>query len=521
MQRSAPSEGRAVALPPGDVPPELDAFLALEGPQSLLIRGLPGTGKTSLAVGLLERFVGRRLFVTSRVDPLQFRRQFPWLRPTGEDPTTAVSIIDSFGSEGSVASSARVIARAQELLVGPELSSGDPATEFLWLPPSVQEALGHVDEAHPTLLVFDSWDALVEQFLGAPGAREVSVPDRAAVERFLLRRVHAAGAHLVLVVEREGSSHLDYLVDGVVSTGSQFVDERLERWLTLQKLRRVRIAEALYPFTLEGGRFACIDPLPDRLSSDLAAPPPDPAPEPGTAWPGNASFAAEFGRLPLGKLTVLEIDPHLPESCERRMVVPMLLSTLSEGGRVMFTPSPTFRAEEIYDLVAGAVPRRAIRDRLRLFCAEPRPARRPEVSHLLFPRKISPVDLAGEVPVHAQTEEFLSVPAPGGKANLFIDSLANLRAFARLAGTDLSPVTLPPAIQHFLNLAPCAGVVVGTPGDPALDALLSLAGIHVRIRERHGRAIAYGIRPRTSNLVLTHPTPVAPGAAAYELRRVV
>jgi KaiC/GvpD/RAD55 family RecA-like ATPase len=507
-------------MPPGSVPPELDAFLSLDGPQSLLIRGLPGTGKTSLAVGLLQRFQGRRLFVTSRVDPLQLRRQFPWLREGRDDAASEVSIIDSFGSEGSVASSARVVAHARDVLVEPETGSGGPATEFLWLPDAVQESLERIDEEHPTLLVFDSWDALVEQFLGAPIPREVPVPDRDAVERFLLRRVHAAGAHLVLVVEREVASHLDYLVDGVVSTARQFDDERLERWLTLEKLRRVRIGEALYPFTLEGGRFACIDPLPDRWPTDPGGSPPDPAPAPDSVWPGNASFAAEFGRLPIGQLTVVEVEARLPLSCEHRLVIPMLLSVLSDGGRVVLTPPPTIRAEEIYDQVSAFVSRRVIRERLRLFCAEARPSRRPEVTQIVVDRS-PPLDLTHEVPVHSELEAFLSVPAPEGKANLFIDSLTNLRAFARWLGTDLSAVTMPAALQHFLTLTPCAGVVVGSPGDPVLEALLSLAGLHIRVRERHGRAVAYGVRPRTSAFVLTQPMPASSTAPSYELRRIV
>jgi hypothetical protein len=223
----------------------------------------------------------------------------------------------------------------------------------------------------------------------------------------------------------------------------------------------------------------------------------------------------------VGQLTVVEVDSRLPESCERRLVMPMLFHALSAGGRVVFTPSPTFRAEEIYDLVATVIPRRAIRERLRIFCVEARPARRPEVTHILFTRADPAVDLAQEVPVHTEAEEFLSAPAPEGRANLFIDSIANLRAFARSVGSDLSPVTLPATMQHFLTLAPCAGVVVGSSNDPALDSLLGLAGLHVRVRERHGRAVVYGVRPRTGTFVLTQPKPPSVGGPSYELRRIV
>src|SRR5437867_5624836 len=55
----------------------------------LLIRGSPGTGKTTLALEPLRRMEGpsigqrtvppNRLYVSSRVSPTKLRRQFPWI----------------------------------------------------------------------------------------------------------------------------------------------------------------------------------------------------------------------------------------------------------------------------------------------------------------------------------------------------------------------------------------------------------------------------------------------------------
>jgi KaiC/GvpD/RAD55 family RecA-like ATPase len=68
------------------VPPELDAFLRLQPPQSLLIRGPPGSGKTMLSLALVEGFPGRRVYVSLRVSREGLLEQIPWLGkiPPGE-----------------------------------------------------------------------------------------------------------------------------------------------------------------------------------------------------------------------------------------------------------------------------------------------------------------------------------------------------------------------------------------------------------------------------------------------------
>lgn len=507
----------AVALPPGGLPAELDAFLALEGPQALLIRGPPGTGKTSLAVSLLQRFAGERLFLTSRVDPLDLRRQFPWWLT---NPPQRVTVIDSFGAEGSIGAAGRVVARAREMLTDPGLSVSDPAAEFLWLPPSVQDALSHITADERTLIVFDSWDALVEQFLGAPSGRGPATPDRETIERFLLRRMHAAGAHVVLVLERESASHLDYLVDGTISTASQLSDERLERWLTIHKLRRVRIETSMYPFTLEDARFSCMEPLPPYFEVETGHLTPDPAPMPRSIWPGSEVFAAAFGRLPIGQLTVIEMDSKLPQYCERMLLNPMAIQVLAQGGKVLYTPPPTVRAEEIYDLVTAVIPRKVVKHKLRIFCASARPTDRPEVGEVMFTRDLGRIELP-DIPVDPIAEEFLRGAPSGDRPNLFIDSVPNLHAFARMRAKELTPEILPALMQHFLRMPFVAGVAVGPPVDPALDPLVGLAGLHIRVRERHGRALVYGVRPRTPSFVLTVPPILTPGSPPYEFHRVV
>ncbi|MCI4329191.1 MAG: hypothetical protein L3J86_06355, partial [Thermoplasmata archaeon] len=124
-------------------------------------------------------------------------------------------------------------------------------------------------------------------------------------------------------------------------------------------------------------------------------------------------------------------------------------------------------------------------------------------------------------PVDPLAEEFLRGAPSGDRPNLFIDSVPNLHAFARIRARELTPEVLPAVLQHFLRMPHVAGVAVGPPIEPAIDGILGLTGLHIQVRERHGRALVYGVRPRTPAFVLTVPPQIAPGSPPYELRRVV
>ena len=65
---------------PGNaLPQELRDFLHLPGPQTLLIRGPPGSGKSTLSLGLAASFPGARLFISSRVSRPKLLLQYPWI----------------------------------------------------------------------------------------------------------------------------------------------------------------------------------------------------------------------------------------------------------------------------------------------------------------------------------------------------------------------------------------------------------------------------------------------------------
>src|SRR5271170_5374350 len=339
------------ALP---IPRELVDFLRLPVPQSMLLRGPPGSGKTSLSLALLQAFPGARCYVTNRVPEDDVLLAFPWL---GENGRHGIQMLDNTGADG-IAQAARALLRGSPGLVSDDPSETRELTEFLWLPESLQLAWSQLDPEKQSLVVIDSWDALVESYLGrSDGIANLDVPTRADIERSLLRRMGRARTHLLFVLEREEQTQLDYLVNGVGVTSREVVQGRLERWLTIYKLRGVRIENPLYPFSLESAHFECIVPL--RPYGQLRGGRFNPAPDslPGLLWPGSTAFAESFGRLPLGKSTLVEVEKEVPNHIPLLLLAPMLASTVARKGRVIFVPDASTRPDDVWEALHGSVER--------------------------------------------------------------------------------------------------------------------------------------------------------------------
>lgn len=154
---------------------------------------------------------------------------------------------------------------------------------------------------------------------------------------------------LVFVVEDREAGQLEYFVNGVVTTEQLIRDQRMERWLRIDKLRGARIANPSYPFSLEGGRFQCIEPFRTDRRPTSEHREPEPEHLPGLIWPGSTSFASLFGRLPLGKLTLMEQDPAVPLEAVNLLLTPLIGQTLHQGGRVVLVPPPGIDLSDLWE----------------------------------------------------------------------------------------------------------------------------------------------------------------------------
>lgn len=63
------------------LPKEIREFFQIEGGQTLLIKGLPGTGKTTLALEIMNSLCQEHsgLYISTRIDPRRLYATNPWV----------------------------------------------------------------------------------------------------------------------------------------------------------------------------------------------------------------------------------------------------------------------------------------------------------------------------------------------------------------------------------------------------------------------------------------------------------
>lgn len=201
------------------------ALRSMEG-YTLLLKGAPGSGKTTFAVSLLEQICtgdSKGAYISTRIDPTALYKQFPGL----EERIPVKNVIDGTQSEFSEA-------RSQVFY--------EDLTSFLGGVYSV------VAEEDVTILILDSWDAVSFQI----GEENRGVEK---LETSMLDIARKTKTHLILISEYTGEKRLDYLVDAILRLEKGEIDGRIMRKVFIDKLRGFKVLRNNYPFTLEGGEF--------------------------------------------------------------------------------------------------------------------------------------------------------------------------------------------------------------------------------------------------------------------------
>ena len=490
------------------LPEELRTFIARPAPETMIVRGLPGTGKTSLALTLLDGFAGQKIYVTSRVPSTKLAHDFPWL---GAGGNARITVVDA-SRPGQITDTAHALEKIRELVAE---AQGSPDTQALWVPPALQEAWSMAQPDRPAMVVVDSWDAIVEKYLGVPRSKGDVLPDRAEIERLVLDQLSRGPVHTVLVLEREGSSQLDYLVNGVVSTERILVDGRPERWLHLHKLRGVRLDNASYPFTLESARFRCIDPFRREFEPQFRLPEPEPSRVPGYIWPGSSDFATHLGRLPLGQISLFETETGVPDVAVRLVVGTVAVHVVQSGGRVFTVLPPQTSPKLLREIYRKAISDEEFRERVRMQTPDGTLTEDPDLRGVMMP-----LPRAANEGGHARTPEavrFLREGAKSGGANLTVVWIPGLNTMSAVTRVPYYPETLPAIALEYTVGTNAHEIFIGMTGDPLLESIRSLASTQFRFRARNGRVLLYGTQPVTPSFVLTQGN----GSTNYRLLEVV
>ena len=501
---------RSVPLSPSaSLPPELMGFLNRQSPQALLVRGAPGTGKTILGIALLEAFPGRRIYVSSRTRTSQLHRDFPVLEPLRQ--SGQLSLVEmAMGDMGGLRAASRAVESAPRLVA----DLANQRLRSLLLPPEVLAAWSESSPTSPTLVVLDSWDAIVERFLGHAANTGESLPSREEVERIAIGQMAEGPVTVVFVVEHREAGQLEYLVNGIVTMEQQLVDNRLERWLRIDKLRGTRIGRASYPFSLDGGRLQCIEPM--RMD---ALPPashidPEPQARSGYIWPGSNDYASTFGWLAAGKMTLIEFDQDVPIPAIRLLVGPMLNQTVAKGGRVFHLPPPGMHPAEVWGFYEGQTSREVFFRQVRIVSALSSDEAE-EFGPAVLPLPSGTVE--GYIPRIPEAAKFLREGASVEHPNLGVLSIGGMKSINALVPGTYTEDTMPGLALTYIHQSPLHAIMIGQVGEPLTKSVYAMAETRLRMQFRDGRVFLHGVNPWTPWIVLTQ----GDGRAPYHFLEVV
>lgn len=309
------------------IPKEIKDFFGIEEGQALLIKGLPGTGKTTLALEIINTLCDEKngVYISTRVDPQRLYATNPWI----SDVIPPRNVINATQN------------RLLKCLKGAsrELSEYDAVLDFF------RVFFDEAEEMDNPMIVIDSWDAVLNY------TAHFIADTQHSFEQNMCEFARDTGIHLILVSEFADIMPLDYIVDGVVTMeqfklmGSSGTDSsngmrtRYARQIKLDKLRGVEIRQKTYTTTLHNGRFSYFEPYREhqdaRIASDVVR-----VPDPGEQRisTGIPDLDILTGGLKCGSCNVIEID-HGVGKRYYQILTALASNALKNGRGVFILPS--------------------------------------------------------------------------------------------------------------------------------------------------------------------------------------
>src|ERR671914_2560708 len=303
------------------IPEDLLQFIRRDT-YSLLVKGFAGTGKTTLALTILNvlGIKNNFFYISTRISPRQLYQYYPWLK----------DLIGQSRPRGTG------LAREHELMSSFEDARLDE-------PESLFERItNQLMDIKSPIIIIDSWEAIAS-FMD----REARLNN----ERVLQTWRERAGAKLIFVNEDPADTSLDNLVDGVVRLDKVEKGYARIREISLLKLRGVRITKPSYLFTLDKCSFRSFQtysPQHFGIELDSISSPhlknniknlPITMLEHGLIKSGYDELDLNLGGgIPRRALVILEVDSNISTEVAIAFLFRVIQAFLSSGNVVFFEP---------------------------------------------------------------------------------------------------------------------------------------------------------------------------------------
>jgi KaiC/GvpD/RAD55 family RecA-like ATPase len=416
--------------------------------RTLLIKGLAGTGKTTVALEILKSAgKGHGAYISSRVSKDLLETHIPAMKETLEN---------------------------QEFL---DIRLEDATS-----------ALGFVmrltEPGKVRAIVFDSWDAL---------AKELDPKERLRAEKTLIAIAHNSGAQIIFVSEEPAATTIDYLVDGILEVATSTEQSRAVREFIIHKLRGTSIPQREYLFTLLEGKFTFFGPYsaPDysKLRQFVQRPDFD-----GCYSLGSRALDGLFGGMTPGSTMAVEYDEEVPYSALRAIELPPIINFLSMGRSAMLLPLPGANVDLTQSILTKSVGRDALAERLSVLNV----LRTSDIKTTYLPKN----NTAWEIHELVTNETTRLRNASVDKSVLHVRSIS---ALENMFASDLDSL-LEVTSQEIITIQQSRDShIVFLPKDsPIRSRILSMSSSYAKLSVRDGAVVMFGVKPHTGIYALQH-----------------
>lgn len=300
---------------------------------TILVKGLPGTGKSTFALELLKNYPGGT-YIATRVSKEKLALQIPQI---------TMAVTEGAETEYSI--------------------DGKPLDAVDFRLANSENVVQHVIEAERKspngLVVIDSWDSI---------GKELDRTERLKVEKTLVSLAQSSDSKLVFVSERPGLTTFDYLVDMIIELSAETHNGQIRRQLQIVKSRGEENKEPFALFTLSGGRFTEAPKLKIKFPGEYQAKPfnPSKATQRSFATGIPTADAMPGGAAPRGSTVLLEKGIEVPTTSIVPFAQMFQANFVANGGCVMTIPGVGVTTELIVNLLKVLVPTDAIKKSLRV-----------------------------------------------------------------------------------------------------------------------------------------------------------
>ncbi len=286
------------------VPECIDRFMKKEG-IAFLVRGKPGTGKTTFALTLMKDY--NFAYVTTKKNRERIVQEYPWLTEEMVDKIFAI----------------------EEKYIYKETDRFGES--FYLLPESLRHVLNLFEDSKIEGLVIDSWHSVINQ-LNIKAIEEKEREKIYDANTFFLKLAKFANMGVKITVVREGEEDdsLTYISDGVLTFKQHVREGRIYRWFEVDKLRGVEVQRRTHYFTLKDSIFTCVSSAPLKHPSAV------------NGLKSNEGITTlyfdDMFSLKRGNTVLYDFGEFIPKSYKTTAIMGMVASFLTSGSKVLMIP---------------------------------------------------------------------------------------------------------------------------------------------------------------------------------------